>query len=163
MRRRALAAGLLVGAYDYLHPTQAEPDEAADYLLALLPHPLVPGRDLRPAIDCEWPDVAPSVAVGRWIAEVSRAVRARIGCLPLVYGNGWYLEACRFKTQPGPLWLAAYGKNDGHEYPVGRLPAPWGRMAAHQFTDRAKVVGVHGFCDLSRVYQRALVGLPPRM
>lgn len=163
MRRRALEARLKVGAYDFLHPLEATPDEAADFLLARLPNPLVPGRDLRPALDCEWPSVKPNAKVGQWYAACAKRVWRTLGFKPLIYGNGYYLEDCQFRTQPGPLWLAAYGKDTGREYPVGRLPAPWGKMAAHQFTDRARVVGVDGQCDLSRVYAAALIELPPNL
>lgn len=147
-----------VGAYDFLHPLDASPAEAADFLLSRLPATLVPGRDLRPALDAE--QGTPSRKVGAWVSEVAAIVRKHTGPRPLIYGSGWYLEACQFKTAPGPLWLAAYGRNDGREYPVGRAPAPWRTVAAHQFTSRAHVAGIHGECDLSHVLSAASLEIP---
>jgi GH25 family lysozyme M1 (1,4-beta-N-acetylmuramidase) len=150
LRKAALAAKLRVGAYDFLHPLEASPAEAADYLLGRLPRPLVRGRDLRPALDCEYGHGTPQVGV--WIKEVAALVGKATGQPPLIYGSGYWLEACKFVTKPGPLWLAAYGRNDGREYPVGRLPAPWTTMAAHQYTSTAHVVGINGEVDLSHVF-----------
>ena len=160
MRKAALAAKLRVGAYDFLEPLEATPGEAAGYLLALIPSPLVPGRDLRPALDCEFGK--PSPQVGAWIAETATIVTKRAGVKPLVYGSGRWLEDCAFATPPGPLWLAAYGKNDGREYPTGKLPPPWTTLTAHQFTSKGSVVGIRGLCDVSHVFSPAGVDVPPR-
>lgn len=159
LRTAALAAGLKVGAYDFLHPLEATPVAAAAYLLKLVALPLKPGRDLRIALDCEYG--AGSPGVGRWIAEVAAIVTKRTGVKPLIYGSGYWLEACAFKSPPGPLWLAAYGRNDGKEYPVGRLPKPWQTMAAHQYTSTAQVLGIAGAVDLSHVFVPASIEIPP--
>lgn len=161
LRRQALAAHLHVGAYGFLHPLQATPVEAADYLLRLLPNPLVRGRDLRPALDAEWVEVKPGPKVGAWYEACAKHVRYEIGVRPLVYGSGWYLQACGFAKPPGPLWLAAYGKDDGREYPVGRLPRPWRVLTAHQYTSEARVLGINGHCDLSHVFVPGNIELPP--
>jgi GH25 family lysozyme M1 (1,4-beta-N-acetylmuramidase) len=158
LRRSALAAGFRVGAYDFLHPLEATPKEAADFLLGKLTQPLKAGRDLRPALDCE--EGTPSAKVGVWISQVALEIRRVLGFKPLIYGSGYWLESCSFRTAPGPLWLAAYGRNDGKEYPVGRLPAPWRALGAHQYTSEARVVGIRGLCDLSHVYVSSAVEVP---
>lgn len=158
MRRSALAAGFHVGGYDFLHPLEASAQAAADFFLARLPSPLVKGRDLRPALDVEWGH--PSAQVGRWVTDVAAIVHAKLGVKPVIYGNGWFLQACAFPSAPGSLWLAAYGRDDGKEYPVGRLPAPWQVLAAHQFTDQAHVVGIVGHCDLSHVFVPNAIEVP---
>jgi GH25 family lysozyme M1 (1,4-beta-N-acetylmuramidase) len=150
LRTGALAAGMRVGAYDFLHPLQASPKAAAAYLTQRLPGVLKPGRDLRPCLDCEYG--TPSPKAGAWIKEVAALVYKKTGVKPLIYGSGYWLEACGFASAPGPLWLAAYGRNDGKEYPVGRLPKPWKTLAAHQYTSVAHVVGINGECDLSHVF-----------
>jgi len=160
LRKQALAAGLRVGAYDFLHPGEATPAQAAKYLITRLPKPLVSGRDLRPCLDCE--HGTPSQTLGKWIAQVAAIVYKQTGVKPLIYGSGWWLEACAFKTAPGPLWLAAYGRNDGKEYPVGRLPRPWKKMAAHQYTSTAHVIGINGPVDLSHVFVPASIEVPKR-
>jgi GH25 family lysozyme M1 (1,4-beta-N-acetylmuramidase) len=158
LRNRALAAGLRVGAYDFLRPLEATPTEAADFLLRHL-LPLKRGRDLRPALDAE--QGKPSARVGQWVTQTAKIVTAHVGAQPLIYGSAGYLESCVFERVPGPLWLAAYGRNDGKEHPVGKLPRPWQRMAAHQFTSRGRVAGISGECDVSHVFVPALVELPP--
>lgn len=158
IRTAALKAGLQVGAYDFLRPLQATPAAAAAYLLRLVTLPLKPGRDLRIALDCEYG--AGSPGVGRWIVEVAAIVAKRTGVKPLIYGSGYWLEACAFKSAPGPLWLAAYGRNDGKEYPVGRLPKPWTTLTAHQYTSTAHVLGINGACDLSHVLVGSNIDVP---
>lgn len=159
LRTAALKAGLHVGAYDFLRPLQATPRQAADYLLKRLPAGgLKAGRDLRPCLDCEWG--SGSTAAGRWISEVAKIVAKECGVKPLIYGSGYWLEACQFPSAPGPLWLAAYGRNDGREYPIAKLPRPWKTLAAHQYTSTARVVGINGPVDLSHVFAGASIEIP---
>jgi GH25 family lysozyme M1 (1,4-beta-N-acetylmuramidase) len=150
LRKRALAAGFEVGAYDFLEPLKATPTEAADFLLRLAPHPLKPGRDLRHALDAE--SGTPSPRVGLWVMQTANLVADQIGTRPLIYGSPSYLEACAFPQAPGPLWLAKYSRNDGKEHPAGKLPHPWKHMAAYQYTSKAHVPGIAGLCDLSEVF-----------
>lgn len=159
LRTRAEKAGLRVGGYDFLHPLESTPAAAAAIFIGHLGS-VRHGHELRPCLDCEWTKVTPSAQVGAWITDVARIVQHTIGCTPLIYGSGWWLEACRFPAAPGPLWLAAYGKDDGREYPVGKLPAPWRRLAAHQFTDKATVIGIDGLCDLSHVFVPGSIDAP---
>lgn len=159
-RPQALAAGLKVGAYDFLDPLGATPQEAATYFTSRLSHSLVAGRDLRPALDCELGTATP--AVGVWISEVAALLTAEYGFAPLIYGSAPWLAQCAFKKQPGPLWIAAYGRNDGKEHSVTELPPPWKRFAAHQFTSTAVVPGIVGKCDLSRVASVASVEVPKK-
>jgi GH25 family lysozyme M1 (1,4-beta-N-acetylmuramidase) len=157
LRKAALAVHFHVGAYAFLEPAGSS-KAAADFLLSHLELPLVPGRDLRPALDLE--TGTPTPALGAWARGVADRVAEVIGCRPVIYGSGWYLEQLRLATAPGPLWLAAYGRDDGKEYPIGALPAPWREVAAHQFTSRAAVVGIRGLCDLSSVKHAAELELP---
>lgn len=157
LRARAEKAGLHVGAYDFLHPLAATPAEAAALFLGHI-GPVRHGHELRPCLDCESGD--PSPKAGAWIVKVAAIVQHTVGCTPLIYGSGWWLEECRFTRAPGPLWLAAYGKDDGREYPVGRLPGPWTRLAAHQFTSNGEVIGIHGRCDVSHVFVPSSVEAP---
>lgn len=118
------------------------------------------GRDERPCLDCEFG--TPNAGVGRWIAEVAAIVAKKTKVKPLIYGSGYWLEACEFRAAPGPLWLAAYGRNDGREYPVGKLPKPWRTMAAHQYASTAHVIGIHGPVDLTHVYTAASIDIPKK-
>lgn len=152
LREKARLVGLEVGAYAFLHPLAATPRAAAAFFLE---HMQGTGP-LRPALDCEFG--IPSPAVGHWITQVASLVAAETRAAPLIYGSSGYLHACSFRIAPGSLWLAAYGRNDGREYPAAP-PPPWGSSsyAAHQFTSRAHVIGIDGYCDLSHVLLPALV------
>ena len=158
MRKAALAAHLKVGAYNFLHPGQASPEEAATFFTDLLELPLKPGIDLRPCLDVE--SGTPDASMGAWVSEVASLVKRNVGCAPLIYGSGFFLQSCAFRSMPGPLWIAAYGRNDGKEYPVNMVPAPWKSYAAHQYTSEAHVVGINGACDLSHVFVAGGVEVP---
>lgn len=161
LRRSALAAKIKVGAYDYLEPLKSTPAEAAQYLLKLIGTPLVRDRDLRPALDCEYKK--PSEQVGKWIADTARIVTRETGVKPLIYGSGWWLQDCAFRSVPGPLWLAAYGRDDGREYPIDKLPSPWKALAAHQYTSKGQVVGINGKCDVSHVFLPGSIEVPKQL
>jgi GH25 family lysozyme M1 (1,4-beta-N-acetylmuramidase) len=155
-RAAAIAAGLHVGAYVFAHPLDVTPAESLDHLLAGLA-PLRHGRDLRPALDLE--HGTPSPKAGAWALEWSDLCAKRLGLRPLVYGNSWYLAALELRREPGPLWLASYGRDDGREYPFS-IPRPWRHLAAHQYADVARMPGIVGRCDVSHVYRGGLVDVP---
>jgi GH25 family lysozyme M1 (1,4-beta-N-acetylmuramidase) len=152
----AIAAGLRVGAYAFAHPLAVTPAESFRLLLRALDRPNH-AHGLRPALDLE--HGTPSRKAGLWALEWSALCRRELGYLPLVYGNAPYLSALELAREPGPLWLAAYGRDDGKEHPFV-LPKPWRYVAAHQFADVARMPGIDGRCDLSHVYRPTLVDVP---
>jgi GH25 family lysozyme M1 (1,4-beta-N-acetylmuramidase) len=158
LRKAALKGGLRVGAYDFLHPNEATPSEALSYFVKRLSHGLQPGRDLRPTLDVE--HGTPSAKMGQWVKEMANSLRKEVGVRPLIYGSGYFLQDCQFATAPGPLWLAAYGKNDGREYPVTMVPRPWRSVAAHQYSSNGNVAGINGHVDISTVRSSAAIELP---
>jgi GH25 family lysozyme M1 (1,4-beta-N-acetylmuramidase) len=158
LRTAALSAGMRVGAYDFLHPLEATPSEALSYFMQRLNHGLKAGRDLRPALDVE--KGTPTSKMGAWVKEMANSFYNEVGVRPLIYGSGYFLEANQFAAAPGPLWLAAYGKDDGSEYPIAKLPNPWKVVAAHQYSDRGNVAGIKGPVDISHVFVPASIELP---
>lgn len=147
----AKRAGLHVGAYHFARPSQSSARAEAEFFCRLLPK-LEPGKSLRPCLDLEDPNETPGPHLAAWANEWLDYVRAHTGYAPIIYGGAWYLEPCRFQRIPVSLWLAAYGRNDGKEYPY-KIPKPWTqrRVIAHQYASTAHVPGVAGQCDLSRV------------
>lgn len=145
-------AGLRPGAYHFARPSQFSPQEEAHLFLRLAPPLKRGGANLRHCLDFEDERVAPSPVIGRWAEEWLTIVRNHTGFYPIIYGNAYYLEGCQFRRVPGALWLASYGRNDGREYPF-LVPHPWTYqgVAAHQFSSVARVQGVAGACDISRV------------
>ena len=158
LRTAALKAKLKVGAYDFLHPLEATPSEALSFFVARLAHGLKAGRDLRPALDVE--KGTPSAKMGRWVKEMAGALFKETGVRPLIYGSGFFLQDCEFPSAPGPLWLAAFGKNDGREFPISMVPKPWKTVAAHQFSSKGNVAGIKGPVDISHVMIPASIELP---
>lgn len=87
--------------------------------------------------------------MGRWAVAFIKRVRAEAGdCL--LYSYASFLEACMFSKPPTYLWLAAYGPNDGKEHDV-RIPRPWRKLAAHQFTSQGRVPGIPSRVDVSHI------------
>ena len=157
LRKRARAAGLKVGAYHFARgiPSGNSAKDEAEHFLSKLP-PLTK-NDLRPARDLEFK--TPSAAVGQWAKEWLAIVRKATGVRPVIYSFGSFLQSCGFSTPPGALWLASFGRNDGQEHSF-TIPSPWHAVAAHQFTSNARVAGVSGRVDVSRVFAKRSIDVP---
>jgi lysozyme len=152
---RAHRAGFRVGAYHFAHGTHS-PREEFDHFVSCL-HGLAFKLQLRPALDLEYS--SPRASLGAWALEWLHLCRRQLGCEGIVYGSGPYLEACKFKRKPGGLWLASYGRDDGFEHPY-HVPAPWKTVAAHQYSSQARVPGIRGRCDISRVMLPSAIDWP---
>jgi GH25 family lysozyme M1 (1,4-beta-N-acetylmuramidase) len=153
LRKEAHEAGLKTGAYFFPRPQDVTPQEASDLFLRLLPEP-IKGKDLRPCLDLEHGRSSPKV--GRWAIEFQNRMREQVGVLPLFYSYASYVEGLALAKPIGPLWLAAYGRNDGKEHPF-RIPRPYKTAVAHQYSSRCRLVGCSGFVDISHVFNpRAL-------
>jgi len=157
-RHNANKAKLLTGAYHFAHG-KASPKEEADHFLSTIGK-LHPSLDLRPCLDLEYGSGSP--ALGAWARAWLTYVRQHVGVTPVLYSYASFVSACGFTTRVAPLWLAAYGRNDGVEHPFV-TPKPWTQasVAAHQYASQAKVPGVEGFTDLSHVFSFAAFQLPP--
>lgn len=159
MKKEAEAVGFKVGPYDFLHPLDGTPKEVLNYFIGHA-YAISHHHSCRPCFDCEYG--RPSAQVGKWISELAKLYAGELGYKPVIYGNGYFLEGCQFASVPGPLWLAAYGRDDGLEYPVGKLPSPWKVMAAHQYSSKAHVIGISGTCDISHVFVPASIDVPKK-
>jgi lysozyme len=158
-RTLAHRAGLRTGAYYFAHPQTTDPRVSAGFFLRLLGRHLRPGYDLRPVLDLEYS--TPSPAVGRWATTWIKEVRRVLGVTPIIYSYASYLEGCKFSVAPAPLWLASYGRNDGVEHPFS-IPHPWTEICAHQFSSEARVAGVPGRVDISKVFNGRALEVPAR-
>jgi lysozyme len=157
LRKRARAAGLKVGAYHFARgvPAGNSVKDEADHFLSQLPS--LSSKDLRPALDLEFKQ--PSADVGKWAKEWLSLVQKKTGVAPIIYSFGSFLEGCRFSTPPAALWLASFGRNDGLEHPF-KIPSPWKKAAAHQFTSNARVAGCSGRVDLSHIFDAGAIDVP---
>jgi lysozyme len=148
-RRAALAAGLLVGAYQYLrarHPGAYQADLLADLLGELGPGELPPALDVE-TLDDKAQDV-PEVQ-GCVLAWVQR-MRGR-AYSPLIY-TGPVFWSQRLRGQHlgevagCPLWIADYRPR-----PAPEVPQPWTHQTIwqHAGDGQGRCPGVRGWCDLN--------------
>lgn len=148
-----------VGAYHFAE--NGDPaNEIAHFLTHFQPRP----GGLRGMLDFE-PSAYSTPTQARVLAAIE-TYRHRAGHDPIVYGTASVLAALRLPTSVAtcPLMLAGYGPNDGREHPPGPPPAPWKRIAAHQYTSVGDVPGIASQVDLSRIYDAAALFVPkPRI
>jgi lysozyme len=158
-RAAAGKAGLRVGAYHFARPDLHPFDPVSEAKGFCAQVVSVGRRDLRPVLDYE--RLSGRGGDETWIRQFNRVVSDRLKVGPLFYSYPALIESLDLAHPVGyGLWLASYGRNDGKQHPY-RVPAPWKKLVAHQFSSRCRVVGCDGLVDLSRVYQsRAVLAHP---
>lgn len=145
LRRAALAAGLVVGSYQYFRARHPGDWQAGLYLKAL--GDLGP-RELPPALDVEELDgQSPEKARQEVLAWIYK-VREITGQHPIIYtGPIFWLHTLKAGNLPGvsdcPLWIADY------RVPGPQIPAPWKETLLYQFTGSGKSAGVAGPVDIN--------------
>jgi len=142
--RQAMAgAGLaLRGFYHFARPDRnSAAAEAAHFLRTV--GPLGPGEVA--VLDLE---VAPSAAVSDWAAEWLALVAKGTGRTPVLYSYQSYLYSIPTAglTQY-PLWMAAWGTNDGNVPATSPKSDRWSRWTWWQYTSNSTVPGVTGHVD----------------
>jgi lysozyme len=106
-------------------------------------------KDLAPVLDYEVSEGLRGTALTDCARMFMHTVHNYLGIWPLFYSYPAFIEGMQAERTIGRgLWLASYGRNDGREHPY-RIPGPFKKALAHQFTSNAKVKGVGGLCDLS--------------
>lgn len=153
----ARRANLIVGCYHFARPSENTPKEEADFFLRNAPE-LHTRVNMRHCLDLEDENKVPGRWTGKWAEAWLQLVREHVRYHAILYGNPSYISACEFDRPPAWLWLAAYGRNDGKEYPF-LIPHPWNRrtVIAHQYASTARVPGVEGECDISDVFYPQLI------
>ena len=136
-------AGLaLRGFYHFARPDRnTAAAEAAHFLRTV--GPLGPGEV--PVLDLE---VAPSATVGDWAAEWLALVAKGTGRTPVLYSFQSYLYSVpTARLTQYPLWVAAWGSNDGKIPATPPRTDRWSRWTWWQYTSTATVPGVAGQVD----------------
>ncbi|MFN2505128.1 MAG: glycoside hydrolase family 25 protein [Acidimicrobiales bacterium] len=142
--RQAMAsAGLtLRGFYHFARPDRNSAAAEASHFLRTVGR-LAPGEVA--VLDLE---VAPSSDVGDWAAEWLALVAEGTGRTPILYSYQSYLYSVpTSRLTQYPLWIAAWGRNDG-SVPAS-LPRTdrWSEWTWWQYTSNASVPGVSGRVD----------------
>lgn len=147
--RQAMAAHGMVlrGLYHFAHPDRNPAAAEAEHFLATV-GPLSQGEV--PVLDLE---VEGGPGAGPWAAEWMGIVERATGRTPILYSYAPYLNATPTQDLTRfPLWVAAWGLNDG-TVPSSPAYQPntdrWGAWTFWQYTSRATVPGVTGFTDRS--------------
>ncbi len=144
-RQGMAASGLaLRGLYHFARPNQnTAAAEAAHFLRTV--GTLAPGEVA--VLDLE---VAPGPAVGDWAAEWLRLVAQATGRTPVLYSNQSYLDSVpTSRLTAYPLWIAAWGADDGTVPATPPRTDRWSRWTWWQYTSNSTVPGVAGHVDES--------------
>jgi GH25 family lysozyme M1 (1,4-beta-N-acetylmuramidase) len=151
----AKAAGLIFGGYHFALPSTNGPQAEADFFLSQW----TPSPGDRVILDIEDHKAIGSCA--DWALTFQMIVEERTGVIPDLYTYIPWWRA-HGSTDPifarYPLWVAAYGLNNGKAGIAPKAPRPWDSWAYWQFTSNGEVPGVGGRCDLN--YAAALPAAP---
>lgn len=146
-RRAANRAGVRVGAYHFARPDNNTAKQEADHFSDVVGK--VGRRDLRPVLDYEHDTTLSARELEEWARHFNQRVVDRLGVLPAFYSYPFYIAKMHLTSPIGNgLWLADYGPNDGVRHPP-KVPPPWLRCIAHQYTSKGTVRGVSGHVDRS--------------
>lgn len=154
MREDAHAAGLSVILYHFLRPQNGRTGaQEAQHFIDFV-------GDLRPnegvMIDDEWSNAVKGTAHEDFVISFLDTVEGRwpgIAGKVLYYSYAPYLAGVPTGrcVQRMPLWIAAYGNNDGGEHPESVRLDRWERAAIWQFTSNALLPGYSGRVDYNRM------------
>lgn len=132
------AAGLLRGAYHFLHPNLDARQQAAHFLAVVT----LDDDALPPALDVEVTDGVAPAALAACIETWLGAVGAALGCKPVVYTDPWFWrDHVGANLSSYPLWLACYAEQP-------ELPASWQSWTFWQHSQSGTVDGIAGPVDL---------------
>jgi lysozyme len=145
------AAGLLRGAYHFLHPNLDAKQQAAHFLsVVTLDHDALP-----PALDVEVINGVGPAALAACIETWLETVEAALGCKPVVYTDpSFWRDNIGANLAAYPLWLACYAAQP-------EVPASWQSWTFWQHSQSGTVNGIAGpvdldFCRLSLEQLRQL-------
>jgi len=136
--QQSRAAGILRGAYHFLHPNLDAGQQAAHFLsVASLDDDALP-----PALDVEVTNGVERGALTACIETWLQTVEAALRCKPAIYTDPWFWRDNVGADLPAyPLWLACYA-------PQPEVPASWPTWTFWQHSQSGSVSGIAGPVDL---------------
>jgi lysozyme len=136
--QQSRAAGLLRGAYHFLHPNLDAKQQAAHFLSVVT----LDDDALPPALDIEVTDGEGPATLTACIETWLGTVEATLGCKPVVYTDpSFWRDNVGANLATYPLWLACYA-------PSPEVPASWGSWTFWQHSQSGRVDGIAGPVDL---------------
>lgn len=161
----AHSVGLRIGTYHYAYPNLHPGNEGASveanhYASTIKRYHLNRYLSLRPMLDME----EHATGVEEWSRHFNKVCILRGLPIPLFYSYAPYIESMGIQHGPigAGLVIAAYGRNDGKEYPV-YAPKPWKDYVAHQFTSNGVIPGISGHCDVWHSHHPKAIQAPIRI
>lgn len=154
-RRETADVGITSGAYSFVHPGTV--DQGIAQMAHLLRTAGYKPGDLAPVIDWEL-EAAATPSQRPTLEACAVYLRRKTGAWPVIYGGAYVLGPMNLdRSSPlasCPLWLPAYGPNDGKRHPtqIPTVPQPWrtgSGIAVHQYTSNGTVDGVPGPVDMN--------------
>jgi len=132
----------LRGFYHFARPDRNSAADEANHFIRTV-GPLAPGEVA--VLDLE---VAPGPGVGDWAAEWLARVAQATGRTPILYSFQAYLYSIpTSRLSQYPLWVAAWGADDGTVPASPPRTDRWSRWMWWQYTSKAVVPGVMGRVD----------------
>ena len=132
------AAGLLRGAYHFLHPNLDARQQAAHFLSVVT----LDDDALPPALDVEVTNGVAPATLAACIETWLGTVEAALGCKPVVYTDpSFWRDNVGADLGGYPLWLACYA-------PQPEVPASWQSWTFWQHSQSGTVNGIAGPVDL---------------
>jgi lysozyme len=136
--QQSRAAGLLRGAYHFLHPNLDAKQQAAHFLSVVS----LDDDALPPALDVEVTNGVDPGALTACIETWLRTVGAAWGCKPVVYTDpSFWRENVGADLAAYPLWLACYAETP-------EVPPSWQNWTFWQHSQGGSVTGIAGAVDL---------------
>ena len=135
----AKALGILGGAYHFFHPSLDGAAQAEFFLRVMSPL-----QELPPVLDLETTNMMRVDSIIRRCLDWLQIVEVATKKIPIIYSSPSFMEqlgnVSAFTRYP--LWIAHYGVK------APRIPAPWTNWTFWQNSEKGKVSGVWGDCDL---------------
>jgi lysozyme len=136
--QQSRAAGLLRGAYHFLHPNLDAGQQAAHFLSVVT----LDDDALPPALDVEVTGGVDPAALTACIEAWLGSVEAVLRCKPVVYTDpSFWRQNVGADLGAYPLWLACYATTPD-------IPATWPGWTFWQHSDSGSVEGIAGPVDL---------------
>lgn len=144
--KAATAAGLHVGAYQFLRPRAGRTgaQEAELHFIPRLRKAGLGAGDIRPVLDVEATKLD-RAGTHAYVASFVKAMKDH-GYHPMIYTGAWFWDPNVGADDFGlPLWVSGYVPESELE-----LPKPWRHYAVWQHDDKGRVPGVSSGVDVNR-------------
>ena len=135
----ARAAGLVRGAYHYLHPDESGAAQGEHFVSRVR----IDASTLPPALDVEVTKGKSPAEVAAVVADWIGVVEKAFGTRPILYtAPDFWRDDVGADFRSYPLWLACYDS-------VPRMPPFWDAWTFWQFSQSGRVEGIGGAVDVN--------------